>query len=333
MWIRGTGEPDTCRCGAVHLEKPFSEARRKELGQRARKLEEHHGVDLPAAYSIAMGILTVEQVGDVPRPQEPTPSGETAAAPDEPGRKAKFDRCFDQAVADGCLTAQQAFERGNREALVTRIAARHRLQKRLAYAVADNRMPLLAALREQSNPTQPVVVPMFESPAPTNVWLKRGLAVTAIALAGVGAWAWMAIHGTGEPARDDLRLVAPGWSEPAVGGEVASRAKVRRASTRVDYDELGRVTRVEGPDPRSVAIAFCESVGGERAFEVFDVVPSVPPESHKRLGLIRDLEKRSFHMITIMKDHKTRRWTAGNGRGPVRPGVAPQAALNAALTR
>ena len=166
-----------------------------------------------------------------------------------------------------------------------------------------------------------------------GVELSVGLAVTAIALAGVGAWAWMATHGTGQPADYDLRSVAPVWSEPAVGGEVASRAKVLRASTRVTYDELGRVTRVEGPDPRSVAIAFCESVGGERAFEVFDVVPSVPPESRKRLGIIRDLEKRSFHTISIVKDHETRRWAAGNGRAPVRPGVAPQAALNAALTR
>ena len=49
MWIRGTGEPDTCDCGAVYLEKPFSEARRKELGQRARELEEQHGVEIGRA--------------------------------------------------------------------------------------------------------------------------------------------------------------------------------------------------------------------------------------------------------------------------------------------
>jgi hypothetical protein len=74
-------------------------------------------------------------------------------------------------------------------------------------------------------------------------------------------------------------------------------------------------------------------VGGERAFEVFDVVPSVPPESRSRLGIIRDLEKQSFHTITILKDRESGRWIAGNGVAPVRPGVAPQAALNAALTR
>ena len=163
--------------------------------------------------------------------------------------------------------------------------------------------------------------------------LRRGLAGTAIAFVGFGVWVWMATHGTGEPADDDMRSVGPVWSEPAVGGAAASRTKVLRRSTRVIYDEQGRAIRVEGPDPRSVAIAFCESVGALRAFEVFDVVPSVPPDSRMRLGVIRDLEKRSFHTITIMKDHKTRRWTAGNGRAPVRPGVAPQAALNTALTR
>ena len=332
VWLRGEGEPDTCDCGVVYrFKKPFSDARRRKLGQRARELAKQYDVDLPAAYSIAMGILTVEQIRDVQRPQELAPTEETTAVPDGSGRRSKFDRGFEQAVADGCLSSQQAFERGSREALATRIAERHRLQKRLAYAVADNRMPLLAALREQSTAMQPAVVPIFEPRGPSSVWLKRGLSGAVLALAGVGVWSWMAIHGTGEP-RDDLHSL-PVWSEPAVGGEGASRAEVLRASTRVSQDQRGRVTRVEGPDPRSVAIAFCEFVGGERAFEVFDVVPSVPPESRSRLGIIRDLEKRSFHTITILKDRENGRWAAGNGQSPVRPGVAPQAALNAVLAR
>ena len=334
VWLRGEGEPDTCDCGVVYrFKNPFSDARRKKLGQRARELARQHDVDLPAAYSIAIGILTVEQVRDVQRPQQPTPSEETAPAPDEPGRTAKFGRGFEQAVADGCLTPQQAFERGNREALASRIAERHGLQRRLAYAVADNRMPLLAALREQSSGMQPAVVPVFEPRGPSNVWTKRALAGAAIALGAVGFWAWTATHGTGEPADDGLQSVGPVRSEPTVASAAASREKALRASTHVSHDELGRVIRVEGPDPRSVAIAFCESVGGERAFEVLDVVPSSPPESRSRLGLIRDVEKRSLHTITILKDRETGRWTAGNGRAPVRPGVASQAALNAALTR
>ena len=82
-----------------------------------------------------------------------------------------------------------------------------------------------------------------------------------------------------------------------------------------------------------MAIAFCESFGGERVFEVFDVVPSVPPETRSRLAIIRDLEKRSFHTITIRKDRESGRWAAGSSQAPVRPGVLPQAALNAVLTR
>jgi len=334
VWLRGEGEPDSCDCGVVYrFKKPFSDARRRKLGQRARELAKQHDVDLPAAYSIAMGILTVERVRDVQRPQEPTPNEEATAAPEDPGRKSKFDRGFEQAVTDGCLTPQQAFERGNREALATRFAERHQLQKRLAYAVADNRMPLLAALREQSTSLQPAVVPIFEPSGPSNVWLKRLFAGATVALAGVGVWGWMMTHGTGEPSDEEMQSIGPVWSEPAVGREEASRVKALRASTRVNQDGQGRVTRVEGPDPRSVAIAFCESVGGERVFEVFDVVPSVPPEIRSRLAIIRDLEKRSFHTIKIHKDRQSGRWAAGDGQAPVRPGVAPQAALNAVLTR
>jgi hypothetical protein len=307
VWLRGEGEPDSCDCGVVYrFKKPFSDARRRKLGQRARELAKQHDVDLPAA---------------------------STAAPEDPGRRSKFDRGFEQAVADGCLTPQQAFERGNREALATRFAERHQLQKRLAYAVADNRMPLLAALREQSTSLQPAVVPIFEPSGPSNVWLKRLLAGATVALAGVGVWGWIMTHGTGEPSDEEMQSTGPVWSEPAVGREEASRAKALRASTRVNQDGQGRVTRVEGPDPRSVAIAFCESVGGERVFEVFDVVPSIPPEIRSRLAIIRDLEKRSFHTIKIHKDRQSGRWAAGNGQGPVRPGVAPQEALNAVLTR
>ena len=334
MTLRGAREPDTCACGMVYrFKNPFSAARRQELGRRARELAQQHDVDLPAAHSIAIGILTVEQARDGQPPQEPTASAETAALLDEPGRKAKFDRGFEQAVADGCLTPQQAFERGSREALATRVAQRHGLQKRLAYDVADNRTPLRVALRGQGNAIEPPVVPVIEPSLPTNVWLKRGLAGAAIALAGFGVWAWMATHGTGEPADDDLRSAGPVWAEPAAGGAIATREKALRASTHVDYDGEGRVIRVEGPDPRSVAIAFCESGGGQRAFEVLEVVSAVPPESTARLGVLRDIEKLSFHTITILKDHESGRWIVGNGQGPVRPGVVPEAALNAVLTR
>jgi hypothetical protein len=341
VWLRCEGEPDSCACGVVYrFKRPFSDARRKKLGQRARELAKQYDVDLPAAYSISMGILTIEQVRDVQRPPDPPPAPEPTAetteeptsVTDAPGRTYKFDRGFDDAVADGCLSPQQAFERGSREALATRIAERHRLQKRLAYAVADNRMPLLAALREQSSATQPAVVPVFEPPGPSGAWAKRLLVGATLALAGIGVWAWMMTRGTGEPGYDDIPTVGPARSEPAPGGEEASRAKALRASTRVSQDGQGRVTRVEGPDPRSVAIAFCEAFGGERAFEVFDVVPSVPPDSRSRLGVIRDLERRSFHTIAIRKDGESGRWLAGNGQAPVRPGVAPEAALNAVLT-
>ena len=82
-----------------------------------------------------------------------------------------------------------------------------------------------------------------------------------------------------------------------------------------------------------MAIAFCESGGGQRAFEVLEVVSAVPPESTARLGVLRDIEKLSFHTITILKDPESGRWIVGNGQGPVRPGVVPEAALNAVLTR
>jgi hypothetical protein len=64
-----------------------------------------------------------------------------------------------------------------------------------------------------------------------------------------------------------------------------------------------------------------------------DVAPSIPPDAGSRLGLIRDLDKNSFQTIPIRRDRATRRWVAGDGLNPIRPGSAPPAVMRALLDR
>jgi len=57
---------------------------------------------------------------------------------------------FAAAVLDGCLSPQQALERGDRRALAMRLSLRHRLPMDLALRVADNRVTVHQALQQKA---------------------------------------------------------------------------------------------------------------------------------------------------------------------------------------
>ena len=339
MWHPGGTASEECSCGQVYrFRKALGEAQVKRLGAQARDYAREQGIDLPAAYSIKLGLLNLEQVRDMGRQaspaDDPEPASEPAGEPEVQGRKYKYDHAFDQAVADGCLTPGQAFERGNREALAARIAERHGLSMEQAYKVADNRAPLLAVLRDQKDRAQPAAVSLVRPRKPRPPWVDRGIAAVGLAAVVLTAWVWYATRAI--PERSPEAVVAPvlpAMSEPAARDAPPSRDAVLRSATSVRNDGQGRVIQIVGPDPRSVAIAFCESAGPERRFEVLDVTPSVPPDAGSRLGLIRDLDKNSFQTIPIRRDRETRRWVAGDGLNPIRPSTAPPGVMRALLDR
>lgn len=339
MWHPGGTTAEACSCGQVYrFSKSLGAAQVKRLGQQARDYAREQGIDLPAAYSIKLGLLTLEQVRDMGREMRPADHPEAASEPaDVPeiqGRKYKYDHGFDQAVADGCLTPGQAFERGSREALAQRIADRHGLSMEQAYKVADNRVPLLAVLRDQKDESRPAVVPLVGTRKPRPSWVNRGIAAVGLAAIVVTAWVWYATRAIPEGSPEALVApVLPAMSEPTARDAPPSREAVLRSATSVRNDGHGRVVQIVGPDPRSVTIAFCESVGPERRFEVLDVTPSIPPDAGSRLGLIRDLDKDSFQTIPIRRDRETRRWVVGDGLNPIRPHTAPPAVMRALLDR
>jgi hypothetical protein len=347
MWHPGGTAAEECSCGQVYrFRKGLGPAQVKRLGQQAREYAREQGIDLPAAYSIKLGLLTLEQVRDMgrrpapadrPEPASEPPNGpasEPAGEPEIQGRKYKYDPAFDQAVADGCLTPGQAFERGKREALAQRIAERHGLSMEQAYKVADNRAPLLAVLREQKDQSQPAVVPMVFTRKARPSWVNRAIAAVGLAAIVMTTWVWYATRAVPEGSPEAVVApVLPAMSETAPRDAPPSRDAVLRSATSVRNDGQGRVVQIVGPDPRSVTIAFCESVGPERRFEVLDVTPSVPPDAGSRLGLIRDLDKNSFQTIPIRRDRETRRWVAGDGLNPIRPSTAPPGVMRALLDR
>ena len=96
---------------------------------------------------------------------------------------------------------------------------------------------------------------------------------------------------------------------------------------------MHRVTRIVGPDPRSVTIAFCETVGPALHYEVLDVKPAIPPEARSRRGILRDPVERTFHTLQVRQDRESRRWSVGDGTTPIRANLAAPETIEATFAR
>ena len=112
------------------------------LHQDALVLAKGNEIDLLAAYSVLLGILSLGAARDGCDPSL-CPSTETT----DPGSDKDYDHAFLDAIKAGHLTPEHAIRRGNRNAFADSLVKQHRLPLEQALAVTDNRIPLLAAIR------------------------------------------------------------------------------------------------------------------------------------------------------------------------------------------
>ena len=136
------------RCHACSQEYDFGALLQRTdlevLHQDAVVLAKDNKIDLQAAYSVLLGIFNLEQARDGCDPSL-CPSLDVGAA--DPGPLTSHDPAFVDAIKAGHLTAEQATQRGNRRAFAESLVEQHRLPLEHAFAVADNRVPLLSAIR------------------------------------------------------------------------------------------------------------------------------------------------------------------------------------------
>jgi hypothetical protein len=292
----------------------------RRLSEDARKLARKEGIDLPGAYSVVLGIMSVEDVqelaGGGSAPARDAAAAKTkakvpAAAPAPPAadtdlakdgdRKYRYDPAFRDAVEGGLLTARQALERGKRDSYAAMVATRHRLPIEIAYSVADNRISLLEAMRQRkARPSSALPVSLDAGVA--RRWAMRG-GIAAIAVAIVFA-VW---SGRAEEAKKQAEIVAG-------AGEA-----------EITADDSGRVVQIAGPTPGSVLTSFCQSAIPGKSLEALDLVASAAPGSRARLGLLRDpADPDTVLAITIREDRDGGRWIAGDGTAPLTASLAPE---------
>jgi hypothetical protein len=285
-------------CGQVYaLDLPVGGA----LAARARRLARLNDIDLPGAYSLLLGIMTVEELREL---------GESGSTPcrtapvDDPGPH-RYDRAFQPAIDEGLLTPRQAAERGKRDACAAIFASRHKLPGEVAYAVADNRVSLLAALRERAAQASP----------PGARVVRRVRVGRSVALVGVlAAVALLAVL-----SRRPSEVVAAPVAAPTAPRD-----------TEVRLDEQGRIIQVRGPAPGDVLRAYCNAAAGTRRLEPLDTVATELKDGPAHLGLLRDPEQPSMtYAIVIREESETRRWSAGGGPEPLVARPAPRGAQQA----
>ena len=301
VWIqpgaRESGSSVTCgRCGQEYVLKNWGKLRgdQRALAARARRLAKERKLDLPGAYSLLLGVATVEELRELG--DADSPSCRTAPASDSRARQ--YDKAFQPAIDAGLLTTRQAADRGNREASAASLVSRHQLPKHVAYDVADNKISLLEAIRRRP-PSEDAVHVTFGNRMLVPLVLLASLFVVIVIVA--------ATRNAGET---------------FVGG---SEAALELGPAEVRTDSQGQIFQVLGPDPRSVLEAFCTATG--RRLEPLDVVPTGRAGQRVRLGLLRDPQRPdSLRAITIHEDRVSGRWRAGEaGRALIADPAPPGA--------
>ena len=129
-------------CGESFTVKP-TEPLGATLGdhyRRTSRVSTEHQIDMPTAYSVVLGLISVGQLGLLRGASEDGPgeAGASAAEATEAEQELEIDPAFSAAIAAGCLTKQEAFRRGDRRAYAVGLARRHGIKIDLAYLHNSN---------------------------------------------------------------------------------------------------------------------------------------------------------------------------------------------------
>ena len=294
-------------CTQEHVLPDLGLLRSSSTVKLAREIARSNRIDLSAANSVLLRILTIEQVRDTfdSKPKVEQPAEQTSTS----SHDFDIDPGFRPAVQAGTLTVGQAIQRGSRSVFASKLVARHGLSESVALDVADNKIPLIKAVR-QRGPREPIRAhrPVTSRSPGRMTLLVTTLALVVLLAGGLATWQeWEALRS----------------SERAA---VAERRQRAIKSTSIVRDDVGRMTEISGTDPRDVLVAYCsEVVEGDQPRKPLEVAQPVPPEHGVRLGIFTDPRQRGAKFaIRIERRGGARRWSAGGNGEPVRVIKAPE---------
>lgn len=336
-WI-GTDRPPvaddnvTCdECGRSYIARPTPELGSTEGSHYRHTTSFAAGerLDMATAYSFLLGLIGREEMSAVEgleveesaldeeelllidnlEMEEPAPQ---VKRPDRPFESPPaIDPGFQKAVARGRLTMEEALRRGDRSAYADNLSRRYDLTMDLALAVADNRITLFQARKNQEarpTPEKRVATP----PAEGNGKRLAVVALVAVAIVGL-TWGF------------SQKEVAPRsrssstQANQAPATTATTPAATAYSSTEILTDSSGRMTKVVGLDARTVLHAYCGSGSDSTFCDPLEIMDTVPPSREVRLGTFHDPDwPDEVRAVSIQRDRFTRRWVAGDGKSPIR---------------
>jgi hypothetical protein len=256
--------------------------------------------------------------------QEPLDPATADGVPRGPARprSAHYDREFEAAIVAGHLTIHDAIVRGSRRAQAARLQRRHDLSPEVALQVADNRVPLHAALKGTDREEEALAAPVREVAGPVRsrrvaIGLLFGGAVLAVGLVATRQWA---------PPVEIDRHIAETMTPVAVDATVAPPAETRASAAspaQIERDELGRATRVSAGHPSSALDAVCRLASSSDTCAWMELRRLDPHHPGHRIGRFTvPSDGGTIHVALIRRDRSSGRWLAGNGLRPLAPGPA-----------
>jgi hypothetical protein len=218
--------------------------------------KENH-IDLASAYSVLLGVMPINRAFSIhgEDPVEPTQRVRPVAVAEPTPVSEIYDVNFASAVSDRLLTVRQAAERGDRELYASKLARRHGLSMDRAYLVADNRLRLDEALRQNAAAAERgAVPPETASFFGSRLGIACAIAVACSICVGIG---WRLGVGSGG-GHDGIQTIAALHSTTET--KSASTVTPSTAATRVNA--VGQPLAIKARDPESVLSAFCSSSNG-----------------------------------------------------------------------
>ncbi len=317
-----TATEHTCEnCGAgyrIEILRSF-EKTRDRLGRAAREFGQEEGIDLPGAYSVLLGVMSLEQLVEIAEAKLSSSSQGSPGLFD-------YDPEYKGAVAEGLLTARQALERGSRKAQILRLEQRHDLPRDLAELVADNRLSLLAAVRkrEMRKTTHDKITVRWEDRPRPRPFLAAAVAILAtLAVGGYGLRLWLAqVDMAHQADRAEAVAIAAERlverSNPEETTLPVPEVGAAPAGTSITTDQNRQPLEIRGPTPKAVLLAYCSAGEDANFVEPVELASAEPNQRGLRFGILRDWRDGTrTHAIQIRQDHRTRRWFAGDGAHPI----------------
>jgi hypothetical protein len=295
--------------------------------QEAVSLSRSGGIDLPCAYSVVLGIMTLDQAQRISelaaRAAAPVRRRTRVETPDEDGAAEVRYLTQNKEVGRGVARALHSVRMAEAASQLNRaaedLAKQHGLPVHIARMVVDNRMSIDEALhaKQQGSPRPRLLDRLRPSNASAT---QIFMIVTAMLLIvfSIGRTAW---HRQISEVRD--RVVRPSVSARTVPSQLAIEEKpdpklpvrVNLGGTDVTRNEYGQVLQVLGPDPRTVLLAYCGVDLPIPNCEPEALTDTVPRFSGARLGLFR--KDGTLYAVRIRRGGSGGDWAVGDGEEPI----------------